>query len=96
MHLTRNDDDDIGYCLDRVASAITKESAALKQKRDEYAIDINKQLAKESVADTTQLLLSKISSKLDKDSLAMILIGNIITGTVCSQPTDLQVALGHF
>ena len=28
------------------------------------------------------------------ESLAMTLIGNIITGTVCSQPTYLQVALG--
>jgi len=61
-----------------------------------YQIDIDKDLARESVDDTTALLLSKISSKFDNDSLSMILIANIITGTVCSQSTDLQTALGIF
>ena len=42
----------------------------------------------------TALLLSKISPKFDNESLAMILIGNIITGAVCFQTTYLQVALG--
>jgi len=67
---------------------------SLKKKKDMYQIDIDKDLARESVGDTTALLLSKISSKFDNDSLSMILIGNIITGTVCSQSTDLQTALG--
>jgi len=67
---------------------------SLKKKKDMYQIDIDKDLARESVGDSTALLLSKISSKFDNDSLSMILIGNIITGTVCSQSTDLQTALG--
>ena len=41
----------------------------------------------------TALLLFKISPKFDNESLAMILIRNIITGAVCSQTTYLQVAL---
>ena len=60
---------------------------SLKKKKDMYQIDIDKDLARESVGDSTALLLSKISSKFDNDSLSMILIGNIITGTVCSQFT---------
>ena len=42
----------------------------------------------------TALLLSKISPKFDNEALIIILIGNIITSAVCSQTTDLQVALG--
>ena len=70
------------------------ECLALRKTRDMYHINIDKELAGESVGDATALLLSKISSKFDNESLAMILIGNIITGMVCSQSTDLQVALG--
>jgi len=94
LHLVKQTDDDLEYCVDRVASAMTNECLALKMKRTMYHINIDKELVRESVGDTTALLLSKISSKFDKDSLAMMLVGNIITGTVCSQPTDLQVALG--
>lgn len=80
LQLENNADDGLEYCVDRVASAITSESLALKKKRDLYHINIDKELARESVGDTTALLLSKMSSKSDTDSLAMILIGNIITG----------------
>ena len=94
LPLVKSADDDLQYCVDRVASAITTESIDLRKKRDLYHINIDKELARESVSDTTALLLSKISSKFDNDSLAMILIGNIITSVTCSQSTDLQVALG--
>ena len=94
LHLEKNADDDLDYCVNRVASAIISESLALKKKRDVYHINIDKELACESVGDTTALLLSKVSPKFDNESLAIILIGNIITGAVCSQTTDLQVALG--
>ena len=50
-----------------------------------YEIDID--VAREYVSNTIALLLSKYH-------LSIILIGNIMTGTVCSQSTDLQVALG--
>ena len=73
---------------------VTNEFCASNIKRNIYHINIDKELVRESVGDTIALLLSKTSSKFNKESLAMMLIGNIITGTVCSQPTDLQVALG--
>ena len=94
LHLVKNDD--VEYCVDRVASAVTNECLALKLKRNVYVyyINIDKELVREAVCDTTALLLSKISFKFDKELLAMTLIGNIVTGTVCSQPTYLQVALG--
>jgi hypothetical protein len=94
LHLVKNTDDDLEYCVGRVASAVTNECLALKIKRNMYHINIDKELARESVGDTIVLLLSKISAKFDKELLAMMWIVNIIRGTVCSQPTDLQVALG--
>ena len=69
---------------------MTNECLALKTKRSMYHIDIEKELVGESVGDTIALLLSKISSKFDKESLEMMLIGNIIIGTVCSQATTLD------
>ena len=94
LHLEKNHEDDLNYCVDRVAAAVASECLALKKAQTKYHINIDKELVSESVSETTALLLSKISSKFDKDSLAMLLVGNIITGTVCSQTTDLQVALG--
>ena len=59
LHLVKNTDDDVEYCVDRVASAVTNECLYLK-------INIDKELVRESVGDTTVLLLSKISSKFDR------------------------------
>ena len=64
---------------------MTSECLGLRKKRDMYHINIDKELARESVGDTTPF------SKFDNESLAMILIGNIITGIVCFQSTDLHV-----
>jgi len=94
LHLVKNTDDDLEYCVVRVASAVTNECLALKIKRNMYHINIGKELVRESIGDIIALLLSNILTKFDKESQAMMLIGNIITGTVCSQTTDLQVALG--
>ena len=66
LHLVKNIDDDLMYCVDRVASAVTNESRALKIKRNMYHINIDKELVRESVGDTIALLLSKISSKFDR------------------------------
>ena len=53
-----------------VASVITTESLALRKNRDIYRINIDKDLARESVIATVALLLSQISSKFDQDSLS--------------------------
>ena len=74
LDLVKNTDDDVEYCLDRVASAVTNECLALKIKRNMYHINIDKELVHESVGDTTALLLSNISSKFDKELLGMTLI----------------------
>ena len=60
LHLVKNTDDDVEYCLDRVASAVT-----LKIKRNMYHIHIDK-LVRDFVGDTVALLLSVISSIFDK------------------------------
>ncbi len=75
--------------MDYVASQITKECNAMKGKRDSYHLNIDKDLACEAVSDTTAKLLSKISREFGQESVAMILIGNIITSEICCQPTDL-------
>ena len=62
LHLEKSADDDLEYCVDRVASAFTTESIALKKKRNLYHINIDKGLARESDSDTTALLLSKCMS----------------------------------
>ena len=79
--------------MDRVASVVTNECLAFKIKRNIYHINIDKKLVRESVGDTIALLLSKISSKFDRVA-GNDADRNIITGTVCSQPTYPQVALG--
>ena len=58
-----------------------------------YHINIDKKLVHEPVGDTIAVLLSKISSKFDRVA-GNDVDKNIITGTVCSQPTYIQVALG--
>ena len=93
LNLVKNTDDDLEQAVNTVASQISLECLAHKKKRDRYNINIDKQLANESVSDTVALLLTKISNKFN-DSLSQVLIGNIITSVVCCQPTDLQVALG--
>ena len=60
LHLVKNTDDEVECCMDRVASAVTNECLALKMKRNMYHINIDKGLVRESVDDTTALLLSKI------------------------------------
>ena len=67
LHLVKNIDDDVEYCVDSVASAVNNECLALKIKRNMHHINIDKGLVREAVCDTVALLLSKIiSSKFDR------------------------------
>ena len=51
LHLIKNTDDDVEYCVDRVASAVTNECLDLK-------INIDKELVRD---------LANISTKFDKE-----------------------------
>ena len=66
LHLVKNTDDDVEYCVDSVASTVTNECLALQTKRNIYYINLDKELVRESVGDTIALLLSTISSKFDR------------------------------
>ena len=66
LHLVKNTDDDVEYCVDRVASAVTNDCLALKINSNMYHINIDKELVRESVGNTIALLLSKISSTFDR------------------------------
>ena len=56
LHLIKNTDDDVEYCVDRVALAVTNECLGLKIKRNMYHINIAEELVRESVGDTIALL----------------------------------------
>ena len=66
LHLVKNTDDDVEYCVDMVASAVTNKCLASKIMRNIYYINLDKELVRESVGDTIALLLSTISSKFDR------------------------------
>ena len=57
LHLVKNTDDDVEYCVDRVASAVTNECLDLKIKRNMYHINIDKELVHECVGNTIALIL---------------------------------------
>ena len=56
-------------------------------------LNIDAQIAQESVSCTVQNLLALISTKLENTPPALP-IGNIITSVLRNRPTDLQIALG--
>ena len=49
LHLVKKTDDDVEYCVDRVASAVTNECLDMKIKRNIYHINIDKELVHECV-----------------------------------------------
>ena len=57
LHLVKNTDDDVEYCVDRVASAVTNECLDLKIKRNMYHINIDKELVHECVGNAIALIL---------------------------------------
>jgi len=66
LHLVKNTDDDLKYCVDKVASAVTNEGLAVKIKRSMYHINIDKELVRKYVGDTNYVVLSTISSTFDR------------------------------
>ena len=73
---------------------IRKECSDMEYQRQTYSTKISKDITNESVPDTLQQLLSKLS--FDEQSLPSLLIGNIITSAVKKHPTPLQIVLGVF
>jgi len=57
LHLVKDTDDDVEYCVDIVASAVTNECLDLKIKRKMYYLYIDKELVHECVGNTIALIL---------------------------------------
>ena len=93
-NMTKYDDDDendLEIALRKVANSVSKESSEFQYSIHAYKMRLPKNAA---VSETLLKLLSKISPKLNEDSLTSLLIGNMITGTITKHPTPLQIALG--
>ena len=88
------DDENLEAVLDVVAQHIRNECSQMEYLRHTYNTSISKELSQESVPDTLQLLLDKLS--LDDQSLPSLLIGNIVTSVITKHPTPLQLAFGVF
>ena len=87
-------ENDLEIALRKVAKAVSKESCEFQYSRHAYKRRLSKSIAREAVSETILKLLSKISPKLNEDSLTSLLIGNIITCNVKKHPIPLQIALG--
>jgi hypothetical protein len=85
MHLVKSDEDDLGIAIDKIASQIRLDALAYKQKRTTYNLNIDRDLAREPISETLMTLLKMISAKFH-DSPSALLIGNMVTSMVNSQP----------
>ena len=88
------EEDDIDTSLYIIVKKIKAEIRDIEHEKDRYQRRISKSIASESVSETLQMLLQKLSPSLDADSLTSILIGNMVTSVLRSRATPLQIALG--
>ena len=93
LKMVKQEEDGIENSIRHIAKQVIKECSAIQLDTSKYRLNIDEQLAQESVSSTVQNLLASISTKLDNTPPAL-LIGNIITSVLRHRPTDLQIALG--
>jgi len=90
------DDDqngDMDECIRKVGKQIMKETKAAKDDFKSYTKHIDQESASECISETLVKLLSAIKSTFH-NSLQSIMVGNIVSSVVTSQPTPLQIAIG--
>lgn len=93
LKMVKHEEDGIENSIRHIAKRVVKECKAIPLDTSKYRLNIDEQLAQESISPTVQNLLASISSKLDNTPPAL-LIGNIITSALRHKSTDLQIALG--
>ncbi|MPC81316.1 hypothetical protein E2C01_075923 [Portunus trituberculatus] len=86
--------DDLKHSKIQIARSIEQECKDMKCNRTHYNLHIDKDKMDETVSPTLSSLISLISPKMKRTSLAAAMVGNIVTSQVTNQPTDLQIALG--
>lgn len=97
LKMTKDDDEDnLEAALNVVAKHIKKESSGIKYQCHTYDTKISKELAADSVSDTMQRLLGKLSKSLDEQSLPSLLISNMVTSAILKHPTPLQISLAVY
>jgi len=88
-----DEEDDIPRSISKIGKQVAKGCKALVRDKASYNTHIDKHRATESVSSALQALLTVVCPNLDQ-SLPALLIGNIVTSLVNSEPTNLQIALG--
>lgn len=77
----------------RIGKRIKQECLAIHYDSFHYTVNINEEIASESVSETLERLLAAISGRLESPSLTTLLVGNMVTATVTRHSNPLQVAL---
>ena len=85
MRIENVDDDNVD--IEKIAKVVINEIDSIPLKRDTYNKHIDIVTAKQDVSPTLMQLLKTISKNFANDSLAAILIGNIITSRVSNRTT---------
>ena len=93
LKMVRYDEDVIENSIRHIAKQVKKECSAIPLDATKYRLNIDAQLAQESVSCTVQNILASILTKRENTPLAL-LIGKIITSVLRNRPTYLQIALG--
>jgi hypothetical protein len=94
LKIVKDDDDsDIDSSIGKVAKQVIKDCKAITLDKTKYRVNTDTVIADESSSSTLQTVLAAISPKLC-NSLPALVIGNIVTSVLKSQPTDLQISLG--
>ena len=86
------DEDDSESIATKASKQIIQDVKNIDMDKGHYNINSNKDIVKESVSDFLLMLLAKLSPRLD-NTLPALLIGSIVTSTLKSQATCLQVDL---
>ena len=89
-----SDEDELSILTDKLAKTITSEVRDISVDKSRYNVRITKEDISKSVSLTLMDLLGKLSAHMDY-TLPALLIGNIGTGIICNNPTNLQIALGN-
>ena len=84
---------DITHHIKKVAKQVQQECELMNMDMESYNMNCTFDQAQEQSSPVLVKLLSAISPKLE-GTLPAVMIGNVVTGTVCSKPTDLQIMLG--
>lgn len=92
LKLVNVEDDYLESIATKASNHIIQDVKKIDMNKGYYNISISKDIIKETVSDFLMMLLAKVSPSLD-NTLPALLIGSIVTSSLMSQPTCLQIDL---